>query len=160
MCLILQGTRVQVQVLKSCKSIQKSSAEVMFIKARQIAWQMYLSRFKIWSSTDISIAVSIENYEIQIFRFVFHTYPSYVFGFSFLTTLDLYKDYFNGNHKVVALVVTCILWTETICLSSSFFWRNCCVCTPLGFVTKKLLDLHRVDELKNFTANILFKLVC
>ena len=29
-----------------------------------------------------------------------------------------------------------------------------------GFVTKELLDLHRVDELKNFAANILLKLVC
>ena len=29
-----------------------------------------------------------------------------------------------------------------------------------GFVTKELLDLHRVDELKNFTANIFLKLVC
>ena len=29
-----------------------------------------------------------------------------------------------------------------------------------GFVTKELLDLHRMDELKNFTANIFLKLVC
>ena len=28
-----------------------------------------------------------------------------------------------------------------------------------GFVTKKFRDLHRVDELKNFAANILLKLV-
>ena len=27
-----------------------------------------------------------------------------------------------------------------------------CICT-VGFVTKHLLDLHRVDELKNFAAN-------
>ena len=30
---------------------------------------------------------------------------------------------------------------------------------PLGFVTKELRDLHRVDELKNFAANNLLKLV-
>ena len=30
---------------------------------------------------------------------------------------------------------------------------------PLGFVTKELHDLHRVDELKNFATNILLKLV-
>ena len=29
-----------------------------------------------------------------------------------------------------------------------------------GFVTKEFLDLHRVDELKNFTANIFSNLVC
>ena len=28
-----------------------------------------------------------------------------------------------------------------------------------GFVTKEFRDLHRVDELKNFAANILLKLV-
>ena len=30
---------------------------------------------------------------------------------------------------------------------------------PLGFVTKELCDLHCVDELKNFAANIFLKLV-
>ena len=30
---------------------------------------------------------------------------------------------------------------------------------PYGFVTKELLNLHRVDELKIFVANILLKLV-
>jgi len=80
---------------------------------------MYLSRFNIRNSTDISTAVSIENYKIQIFKYVFHAYPSYVFRLSFLTTLDVYKDYFKSRHKIVTLVVTCILWPETICPSSS-----------------------------------------
>ena len=30
---------------------------------------------------------------------------------------------------------------------------------PLGFVTNEFRDLHRVDELKNFAANIFLKLV-
>ena len=42
-------------------------------------------------------AVSIENYEIQISRSVFHAYPSYLCRGSFLTTLDIYKDYFKGR---------------------------------------------------------------
>ena len=46
-----------------------------------------------------------------------------------------------------------------ICLSSSFSSRSYYVCTPLGFVTKELRDLYRVDELKNFAAIILLKLV-
>ena len=33
------------------------------------------------------------------------------------------------------------------------------LCTK-SFVTKELLDLHHLDELKNFVANIFLKLVC
>ena len=40
---------------------------------------------------------------------------------------------------------------------SSLSWRSCCVFAP--FVTKHFSDLHRVDELKNFVANNLFRLV-
>ena len=134
-CLILQRTRVQIQVLKPCKFVQESSEEVLYIKSRQIARQMSLSKFNIWNSTDISTTVSIENYEIQISRSAFHGYPSYVFKFSILTTLYIYKNYFKSHHKVVALVVTCILWPETNCRSSSFSWRSCCVCTLYDFVT-------------------------
>ena len=45
-------------------------------------------------STD---TLSIKNYKIQIFKSVFHAYPNYVFRFSFLTTLDIYKNYFKGR---------------------------------------------------------------
>ena len=37
MCLILQGTMSQVQVLKPCKSVQKSSDEVPDFTAQQLA---------------------------------------------------------------------------------------------------------------------------
>ena len=37
MCLIFQGTRFQVQVLKPCKSIQEISEEVLDFKTRQLA---------------------------------------------------------------------------------------------------------------------------
>ena len=37
MCLMLQGTRFQVQVLKPYKSVQKTSEEVLDFKTRQIA---------------------------------------------------------------------------------------------------------------------------
>ena len=37
MCLILQGTRFQVQVLKPCKSAQESSVKVLDFKIRQLA---------------------------------------------------------------------------------------------------------------------------
>ena len=130
MCLILQETRVQVQVLNPCKSVQESSEEVLFIKVRQISREMYLSRFNMWSSTNNSTAVSIENYEIQISRSVFHAYPSYLCRVSFLTTLDIYKDYFKGCQTWCKGFYWCILLLETICPSSSFSWRSCCVYTP------------------------------
>jgi len=41
--------------------------------------------------------LSIKNYEIQISRSAFHAYPSYVFGFSFFRTLNIYKDCFKGH---------------------------------------------------------------
>ena len=36
MCLILQETKFQVQVLKPCNSVQESSKKVLFIKSRQL----------------------------------------------------------------------------------------------------------------------------
>ena len=133
MCLILQGIRVQVQVLKPCKFFQESSEEVLFIKAWQISRQLHLLRSNIWNSTDSSIAASIENYKIQISRSIFHAYPSYLYRVSFLTTLDIYKNYFKSCQKWCNLMqsdYSLKLWPETICLSSSFSWRSCCICTP------------------------------
>ena len=40
MCLILQETRVQVQVLKPLKSVQETSEEVLDFKSRQLARQI------------------------------------------------------------------------------------------------------------------------
>ena len=139
MCLILQGIRVrvrvqvQVQVLKSFKSVQESSEKMMFIKSWQISRQMYLSRFNMWNSTDISTAVYIENYEIQTSKSVFHAYPSYLYRVSFFTTLDIYKNYFKGHQRWCNLIqsdYSLKLWPETICHNSSFSWRSYFVCVP------------------------------
>ena len=56
-----------------------------------------------------SIAVSIENYENQFFKSDSTHIHVYVFRLSFLTTLNIYKDYFKGRHKAVALIVASIL---------------------------------------------------
>ena len=115
MCLILQRTRVQVQVLKPCKSIQESSEEMLFFTARQISRQIYLSRFKMWSST----AVSIENYENQFFKFDFMHIHVYLYRVSFLTTLDIYKDYFKGRliwWNLMQRFYASILWPKTYAL--------------------------------------------
>ena len=43
-------------------------------------------------------AVSIENYEIRIFRSNYMHIHEYLCRVSFLTTLDIYKDDFKGRH--------------------------------------------------------------
>ena len=47
------------------------------------------------SSTE---AVSVENYEIRIFRSNFMHIHEYLCRVSFLTILNIYKDYFKGHH--------------------------------------------------------------
>ena len=44
-------------------------------------------------------AVSIENYKIQISRFDFTHIHVYLCRVSFLTTLDIYKDYFKSHQR-------------------------------------------------------------
>ena len=51
MCLILQGTRVQVQMLKPCKSVQETSEEVLDFKAQQIATIEVLKACLAWCLT-------------------------------------------------------------------------------------------------------------
>ena len=51
----------------------------------------------------------IEIYENQFFRFDFTHIHVYVFQLSFLSTLNIYKDYFKGRQKVVALVVALVV---------------------------------------------------
>ena len=50
---------------------------------------------------DISLteAVFVENYKIRIFRFDFMHIHEYLCRVYFLTTLDIYKDYFKGGHR-------------------------------------------------------------
>ena len=106
----------------------------------------------------------VEIYEEHIFSYDFHPIRRCMFRLSFLTMLNIYKDYFKTCHNYASRCnlmqnfFISILWLD-ICPSLSFSWRNYCVCTPLGFVTKEFCDLHRLDELKNFATNILLKLV-
>ena len=48
-------------------------------------------------------AVSVENYKIRISRSDFTHIHVYLYTVSFLTTLDIYKDYFKGHHKMMQL---------------------------------------------------------
>ena len=47
--------------------------------------------------------VYIENYEIQIFGFDVTHIHVYLCRVSFVTILDIYKDYFKGRHKMMQL---------------------------------------------------------
>ena len=101
MCLILQGTRVQVQALKPCKSVQETSEKMLFIRSRQLTQQVNLLRFNKNFRQLSTEVVFIEDSEIQIFKSVFHAYLSYLCRVYFLITLDICKDYFKGPSKVM-----------------------------------------------------------
>ena len=68
----------------------------LFTKAGQIARHLRTD-----SSTAarqiLSIELFIEVTGIQIFRYDFRPMLIYLYGVSFLTTLDIYKDYFRGR---------------------------------------------------------------
>ena len=113
-----------------------------------------------WSSTQ---AVSIENYEIRFSRFDYTHILEYLCRVSFLTTLNIYKDYFKIRHKwckVIQSNNTCVLWPEIkIALVHHILYRNYCVFTSRVLWPKSFL-IFTIDELKNFVANNLLKLVC
>ena len=52
------------------------------------------------SSTE---AVSVKNYKIRISRSNFTHIHVYLCRVSFLTTLNIYKDYFKGHHMMMQL---------------------------------------------------------
>ena len=81
-------------ILKPCKSVQEINEEVLFIKTRQIIRQNH----KLDSSS--TVAVFVKNYEIRISRSDFTHIYVYFYRVFFLATLDIYKDYFKGHHKM------------------------------------------------------------
>ena len=96
--------------------------------------------------------VSVENYEIELFRSDYTHIPKYLCRVSFHTILDIYKNYFKGRH-------TCIVWSNA---KSGLVYYSLCISYCI-FVLRVLwlrsFLIFIVDELKNFAANIFFKLV-
>ena len=84
---------------------------------------LHLSRLKnywsSWLNNKLNRWLSIEVYETQFFRAVFHPILEYVFRLSFLITLNIYKDYVEGCqrlrklHKCDAKSCSCKLWPKT-----------------------------------------------
>ena len=50
-------------------------------------------------NSSLTKAISIENYEIQISRSYFTHIHVYLCRVSFLTILDIYKDYFKNHQR-------------------------------------------------------------
>ena len=106
---MFQETRFQDQVLKPCKFFQESSEEVLSFKTRQLAQQLVSievqKAISARCSTVISInRVFIEVYEILFFRTDFTLIREQMFGLSFLTTLNIYKDCFKGRYSLCNLM--------------------------------------------------------
>ena len=76
--------------------------EVLFIKARQQSRQKDFYRDLMLKLDKSSTqAISVENYEIRFSRFDYTHILEYLCRVSFLTTLDIYKDYFKSHHKIM-----------------------------------------------------------
>ena len=105
-----------------------------------------------WSSTQ---AISVENYEIRFFKCDYTHIIEYLCWVFFLTTLDIYKNYFKSHKgcKVMQKNNSCILWPETeIALVHHILCRSYYVFTPRILWPRSFL-IFIVDELKNFATN-------
>ena len=139
----LQKICYSSQVLKSLRSDQKISEEELFIKSRQQSQRKDFYR-DLMLKLDIrsTQAISIENYEIKFSIFYYTHILKYLCRVSFLTTLDIYKDYFK---------VRCACKCDTVHYS---LWRSYCIFKPRVLWPRSFL-IFIVDELKNFSTNYL-----
>ena len=92
---------------------------------------------------------SVKNYEIRISRSNFTLILEYFCRVSFLTTLDIYKDYFKGHHKwwkvmqrLLQLLLHAYCDRRHSCPSSSYSLWKLLHLYAKGFVTKELPNLH------------------
>ena len=101
-------------------------------------------------------AIFVKNYEIRYSRSDYTHILEYLCRVSFLTTLDMYKDYFKSRHngcKALKKNNPCILRLETeIALVHHILYRSYCIFTPRVLWPRNFL-IFTVDELKNFAAN-------
>ena len=151
MSLVLQETSVQVKYWSHANLIKKQVKKCFSLKLDKI-----LSiKIKCWSSTE---AVFVENYEIKNSRFDYAHILEYLCKVSFLTTLDIYKNYFKG-HCTRNYIPECFVWPKaeialvhhSLCRSYYIFAPR--VLWPMSFL------IFIVEELKNFATNIFFKQV-
>ena len=153
MSLVLQETSVQVKYWNHANLIKKQVKKVLFIKARQKSWQNHFyQELMLKLNRFLTQAISIENYEIKLFRSEYTHIFMYLCRVFFLTTLDIYKDYFKG-HRV------CIVWPDAKSgLLHYSLYKSYYVFMPRVLWPRSFL-IFIIDKLKKFVANIFFKLV-
>ena len=89
-----------------------------------------------WSSTQ---AVSVENYKIKFSIFDYTHILEYLCRISFLTTLNIYKDYFKSRHKDAKWLYMHIVIGDGIALVHHILCRSYCVFTPRVLWPKSFL---------------------
>ena len=99
MGLRLQKTRVQVKCYSHEDLTKEQVKKELFTKARQKSQHNPFYRdLMLKLDRSSTQAVFVETYKIRNSRFVFQPMLVYLYRISFLTTLDIYKDYFKGHH--------------------------------------------------------------
>ena len=102
----------RIKYEKYCSLKLDSYLDSEHLSRPRAVWILWLES----SSTD---RVSVEVYKTQIFEYGFHPIRDHMFSLSFLTTLDIYKDYFKDRrmwhklHKCWAKFCSSKLWSET-----------------------------------------------
>ena len=151
MGLLLQETNVQVKYWSHANLTKKQVKEVLFIKARQKSrHNLFYRDLMLKLSRSSTGAVFVENYKIRFSRSDYTHIPMYLYKVSFLTILNIYKDYFKGH-------CACIVWPNA--KGSLVYYSLCksyCVYTPKVLWPRNFL-IFIVDELKNFATNNLFQ---
>ena len=136
---------------------KKQVKNVLLIKARWSLDRILSIENYYWSSTQ---APFVENYEIKFSRSNYTHILEYLCRVSFLTTLEIYKDYFKSRYEVMQSDNTCLLWSEAkITLVHHLLYKSYYVFVPRVLWPRSFL-IFVIDELKNFVTNIFLKLVC
>ena len=160
MSLVLQEISVQVKYWSHANLTKKQVKNVLLIKARQNPFYRELLLKLDRSSTQ---AASVENYEIRFSRSNYMHILEYLCRVSFLTTLNIYNDYFKSRYKwckgIENIIHAYCDRRQKFALVPHIFYRSYCVFTPRVLWPRSFL-IFTVDKLKNFAANIFLKLVC
>ena len=113
-------------MLKLWRFDQETSEDELFIKIWQKSrqnpfyWDLMLKLDRFLTQT-----VFAEIYEIKVFISDYTHIPMYLCRVSFLTILDIYKDYSKGIHRWYKKDNASIVWPETeITLVHYSFWRS------------------------------------
>ena len=145
---------VQVKYWSHVSLTKKQVKEVLFIKARQQSWKKDFYRDLMLKLDKSSTqALLVENYEIMFSRSDYMHIHEYLCRVSFLTTPNIYKNYFKSRHKRCKVMQndnTCILWPEAeIALVHHSLCRSYRVFTPRVLWPRYFL-IFIVDELMNW----------